>query len=95
MPRSATSSSVRRRASSDGSGQGPSLLVGEGVGGSQAEGHGLAGDDVFQRSSLLAGEDSGVDLLRNVGLIGEDDAAAGTAEGLVRRRGHDVGVRDR
>ena len=78
-----------------GAGQGPLLPVDEGVGGGQAEGHGLAGDDVFEGSALLSGEDCGIDLLRDVRVIGEDDAASGAAEGLVRRRRHDVGVRDR
>ncbi len=59
----------------------------------ELERDGLGGDDVLERAALLAGEDAGVQLLGEV-LAGEDEAAAGPAEGLVRGRGDDVGVRD-
>jgi hypothetical protein len=57
-----------------------------------AEGHGLGGDDVHQRAALHAGEDLGVQLLAQVGVVGQDHAAARAAQGLVRGGGHDVGV---
>ena len=60
-----------------------------------AEGDGLGGDDVHQRTALVAGEDRGVELLRPIRVVGEDDAAAGAAQGLVGGRGDDVGVRHR
>ena len=59
-----------------------------------AEGHGLGGDDVHERTALHAREDGGVDLLLKVGTA-EDEAAARTAERLVRGRRHDVGVAER
>uniref|UniRef100_A0A0N4ZIZ9 PE-PGRS family protein n=1 Tax=Parastrongyloides trichosuri TaxID=131310 RepID=A0A0N4ZIZ9_PARTI len=59
------------------------------------EGHGLGGDDVLQRAALQAGEDGRVDLLRDVGVVGQDHAAAWTAQGLVGGGGDDVGVRHR
>ena len=60
-----------------------------------AEGHGLGGDDVHQRAALDAGEDRRVDLLGDVLVVGQDHAAARTAQRLVRRRGDDVSVRER
>ena len=59
------------------------------------ERHGLAGDDVLQRAALLAREHRRVDLLGDVGVVGQDDAAARTGEGLVRRGRGDVRVRHR
>ena len=53
---------------------------------------GLARDDVHQRAALAAGEDGGVYLLSQL-LFAEDDGSARTAQGLVRRRRDDVGVR--
>ena len=60
-----------------------------------AEGHGLGGDDVHQRTALEARKHRRVDLLRHVLVVGEDQAAARTAERLVGRRGHDMGMRKR
>ena len=51
----------------------------------------MPGDDVLERAALLAGEDGRVDGL-GVLLAAQDDAAARAAEGLVHRRGDDVGV---
>ena len=62
--------------------------------GGELERDGLAGDHVLERAALLSGEHRGVELLRQCLVVGEDDAAAGTAEGLVRRRRDHVGVRD-
>ncbi len=59
-----------------------------------AEGDGLGGDDMHQRAALKAGEDRRIDLLGDVRVIGQDKAAARAAQGLVRRRGDDMGVRE-
>mmetsp|Transcript_96733 Transcript_96733/g.269173 ORF Transcript_96733/g.269173 Transcript_96733/m.269173 type:complete len:376 (-) Transcript_96733:96-1223(-) len=56
------------------------------------EGHGLAGDDMHQRAALDAGEDRGVDLLGDVFLVRQDDAAARATQALVRGGRDDVGV---
>ncbi len=58
------------------------------------EGNSLGGDDVHQRAALQAGEDGGVELLRQILVVGEDHAATRAAQGLVRRRGRDVAVRE-
>ena len=60
-----------------------------------AEGDRLRGDHMHQRPALQAGEDRGVDLLRHLLVVGEDQAAARAAQRLVRRRGHDMRMRDR
>ena len=70
------------------------LAVPEVVGRRELEGRGLGRDDVHERAALLTGEDVGVELLREVGLVGEDEARAGAADRLVHRRGDDVRVRD-
>ena len=85
------------------------LVAPEWLAGGQQEADGLAGDDVHQRPALDAGEDGLVDLgaerglhHREVGPVdrvgqlfaAEDQAAARAAQGLVGRRGHDVGVRE-
>ena len=75
-----------------GAGEGALLALPEGGSGGELEGHGLGGDDVLQRTALLAGEHRRVDLLGEVGGR-EDDAAARAAEGLVGGGGDDVGVR--
>ena len=77
------------------------------VGQSFAEGDGLGGDDVLQRTALGAGEHGAVeqsahllDLALRGGLAPrivevlthEDHTAAGSAEGLVGRRGDDVAI---
>ena len=49
---------------------------------------------MLQRATLLAGEHRRVELLAQL-LDRKDEAAAGTAECLVRRRGDDVRVRNR
>eukprot|EP00760_Papus_ankaliazontas_P029894 PhM_4_TR4514/c0_g1_i1/m.58683 len=52
-------------------------------------------DLVHVGAALQPGEDGGVDLLLALGpalLVDEDHGAAGTAQGLVRRRRHNVGV---
>ena len=56
---------------------------------SLAEGNSLSSDDVHQRAALGAGEDSLVDGLCQLSLA-QDDAAAGTAQGLVGGGGDDV-----
>ena len=57
-----------------------------------AQGYGLGGDDVHQRAALAAGKDGGVDLLGDDGVVGQDHAAAGAAQGLVIGGGHHIGV---
>ena len=59
-----------------------------------AEGDGLGGDDVLERAALDAGEDRLVERL-GVLLLAQDDAAARTAQRLVRGGGDEVGVRHR
>ena len=54
----------------------------------------LARDDVLQRAALRAGKDGLVDSLR-VLLAAQDHATARAAQRLVRRGGHEVGVRHR
>ncbi len=51
----------------------------------------LARDHVLERAALLTGEHRGVDLL-GVLRPAQDHPAAGAAERLVDRRGHDVGI---
>ena len=85
------------------------LILGEGGRESLAEGHGLGGDDVFERAALHAGEDGRVEQLRHhlchaLGrflapgvlevLAHQDYAAAGAAQSLVGGGGDDVGVFD-
>ena len=53
----------------------------------------LRGDDVHERAALLAGEHVRVELLRQLGVVGEDEARARAADRLVHGRGDDVGVR--
>ena len=60
-----------------------------------AEGHRLAGDDMHQRTALQAGEDRRIDLLGDVRVVRQDEAAARAAQRLVRRRGDDMRVRER
>ena len=57
--------------------------------------HGLGRDHVHQRAALSAGEDGGVDLPGNGLVVGEDHAAAGTAQGLVVGGGHHVRIGNR
>ncbi len=57
------------------------------------ERHGLGRDDVHQRAALQAGEHGRVDLLGHLLVIGEDHAAARTAQRFVRGRRRDVGMR--
>ena len=59
------------------------------------ERHGLRRNNVHERATLEAGKHRGVDLLGDILVVGEDDAAARTAERLVRRRRHDMSVRHR
>lgn len=75
--------------------QGAALAVGELGGRGVLERHGLARDHVLQRAALLTGEHRRVDLLGEVGLVGQDHAAARAAQGLVRRGGDHVRVRHR
>ncbi|ABA53161.1 hypothetical protein BURPS1710b_A2107 [Burkholderia pseudomallei 1710b] len=60
-----------------------------------AERHRLAGDHVHQRAALQAGEHRRVDLLRDLLVVGQHEAAARAAQRLVRRRRDDVRVFDR
>ena len=57
-----------------------------------AEAHGLGGDDMLQRAALGTREHSGVDLLVNGLVVAEDQAAPGTAKGLVGSGDHHIGV---
>ena len=60
-----------------------------------AEGHRLGGDDVHQRTALGAREHGAVYLLRDLLVVGEDDAAARSAHGLVGGHGDHVRVGQR
>ena len=60
-----------------------------------AERHRLGGDDMHQRAALQAREDRRIDLLRQLLVVGEDEAAARAAQRLMRGRGHDMGMRER
>ena len=62
------------------------------VGGGNLHGHGLSGNDVHERATLLAGEDRGVNSL-GVFLLGEDHAGAGPTQGFMHGGRHDIGVR--
>ena len=59
-----------------------------------AKGHGLRGDHMHQRATLDTGEDRRIDLLRKLLIIGQDHPAARPAQGLVRRRRRDMGMRE-
>ena len=50
---------------------------------------------MHQRAALHAREHRGIELLRQFLIVGEDGAAARPAQRLVRRRGDDVGMRER
>ena len=84
-----------------GDGFGENLGVGDdllGVGGELGcegffEGHGFCGDDVHERTALLAGKDAAIDACGEV-LLAEDEAGAWAAEGFVGGGGDDLGVRD-
>ena len=56
---------------------------------------GLGGDDVLQRAALSAGEHGGIDLLVDGLIVAEDQAAPGTAKGLVGSGGHHVRIGNR
>src|SRR5579883_3166266 len=60
-----------------------------------AEGDRLGGDGVHERPALEAGEDGAVDAGADLRILADDHAAARAAQGLVRRRRHDMGVRQR
>src|SRR3546814_14990888 len=60
-----------------------------------AEGHRLGRDHMFQRTTLDAGEDRRIELLGQHLVIGEDQAAARTAQRLVRGRRHAMGIFER
>ena len=57
-----------------------------------AKADGLCRNDVLQRAALRAGEHCRVDALGNDGVVGQDQAAAGSAQGLVGGGGHYIGV---
>ena len=59
----------------------------------QLERRRLGGDHVHERAALLTGEDVRVDLLREVGVVGQDEARARPADRLVHGRRGDVRVR--
>ena len=86
---------LERRGERAGVGDDPGGVVAERRLQRLAEGDGLGGDDVHQRAALVAGEDGGVELLRQRLVVRQDDAAARAAQGLVGGRGGDVGVRHR
>ena len=54
------------------------------------EADGLCRDDMLQRAALGAGEDGGIDPLGQHRVVGQDQAAARAAQGLVGRGGHNV-----
>ena len=60
---------------------------------SLAQCNGLACNHVHERAALAAREHRGVDFLRESLVIGENEAAARAAQGLMRGSGHDVGIR--
>ncbi len=60
-----------------------------------AERHRLRRDHMHQRSALQAREHRRVDLLGEVFLVGQDHAAARTAQGLVGGRRHHMGMGER
>ena len=60
-----------------------------------AEADSLRRDDVLERTALGAREDRLVELLGKLLVVGEDNAAARTAQGLVGGGGHDVRIRNR
>ena len=62
---------------------------------SELERNSLRGNDVLQRATLLSGENRGVDLLGDVGVVGQDHTTARAAKGLVGGARDDVGVRHR
>ena len=59
------------------------------------ESHRLGCDHMHQRATLQAGENRAVDFLGNLFIIHQNDAAARSAQTLVRGRGHDMGMRHR
>ena len=59
------------------------------------EGNGLGGDDVHERAALGTREHGAVDLLGNSLVVGEDEAAARAAKGLVAGGGYHVRIRHR
>ena len=52
----------------------------------------LCSNHMLQRAALGAGEDGGVDALDQVSVVGQDQAAAGTAQGLVGGGGHNISI---
>src|SRR3954454_7607752 len=56
---------------------------------------GLRSDDVHQGTPLESGEDSRIDLLRNILVVGEDHTSAGAAKGFVGRGRHHIGKAER
>ena len=60
-----------------------------------AEADRLCGDDMLERAALCAGEDGLVKFLRQFLIARQDNAAARTAQRLVRRGGDDIRVGDR
>ena len=56
--------------------------------------HGLARDHMHQRAALQGWEHIGIDAFLELRL-GQDDAAARAAQGLVRGRGDEIGMRHR
>lgn len=52
----------------------------------------LCGDDMLERAALCAGEDGLVKFLRQLLIVRQDNAAARTAQRLVRRGGDDICV---
>jgi hypothetical protein len=73
----------------DGQGLAPAKLVARRF----PERHRLRGNHVHERPSLNPGEDGPVDVAR-MALPAEDEAAPGPAQRLVRRKGHEIGMRD-
>ena len=55
----------------------------------------LRGDHVHERASLDAGENRGVDLFCDVGIVRKNKASSRAAQGLVRCRRCDMGMRER
>ncbi len=62
--------------------------------GALAETNRLSSNHVLERAALGAGENRGIDRLSKLGLT-KNQAAARTTQRLVRRGGHEIGVRNR
>ena len=60
-----------------------------------AKRHRLGGDNMHERPALTAGKDAAIDRLIQFFIVGENHSAAGAAEGLMRRGGDNMRMRER